>query len=96
MIKNTEIHRCTCTDLYGSVRALTCGVPICTYLYMILPNPCERAAPQAVGLGARTGGSGWTRTSTRTEGSNMVDTEDPYYCPHCGVSPCAGLTEDCG
>lgn len=24
------------------------------------------------------------------------DTDDPYYCPHCGVSPCAGLTEDCG
>jgi hypothetical protein len=24
-----------------------------------------------------------------------VDTEDPYYCPFCGVSPCAGLTEDC-
>lgn len=22
--------------------------------------------------------------------------DDPYYCVHCGVSPCAHLTEDCG
>jgi plastocyanin domain-containing protein len=26
----------------------------------------------------------------------VADTDDPYYCPHCGVSPCAHLTEDCG
>ena len=25
-----------------------------------------------------------------------ADTDDPYYCPHCGVSPCAHLTEECG
>lgn len=50
----TEIICTVCTDLYESVRALTCGVRICTDLYMILPVLRKRAAPQAVGLGART------------------------------------------
>jgi hypothetical protein len=33
--------------------------------------------------------------SESKERETMADTEDPYYCPHCGVSPCAHLTEDC-
>lgn len=54
--------------------------------------------------GRRTGGVdkwvGVPRKRTRAKGLRMIlcmaDTDDPYYCSHCGVSPCAGLTEDCG
>ena len=72
----TEIIRTVCTDLYESVRRLTCGVRICTNLYMILPVPRKRAAPQDVGLGARTDGSDKPEMKNSIKILCMIESED--------------------
>lgn len=33
--------------------------------------------------------------TTQEEGTNLMKDDDQYYCEHCGVSPCANLTDDC-
>jgi hypothetical protein len=61
---------------------------------LILPKIEAHSRPGLRSSPGALGGSG-TGKPTMKEGVNMAENDDPYYCPHCGVSPCAGLTEDC-